>query len=253
MSLTQVRHLMDELCFNGMLNCLEEVLSRSQEGSLTLLEALDQLLQTEKQHRSFKATQSRISRSKVRKGASLEEFDLTKGRHITKAQLKDLESMRWCQEGRPLILIGPTGVGKTYLARALGIRACEHGKHVLFMTITEFLENQSLARTSNTYLRFREKLTRPDLLILDDLGMRKFSSQEAEDLRDIIEQRSYGKSTLFTTQLPLEHWREVIGDEIIFDALIDRLEPPGIILKITGESYRKQLGRNKVENSVEKR
>jgi len=79
--------------------------------------------------------------------------------------------------------------------------------------------------------------------------MRKFTSQEAEDLRDIIEQRSYGKSTLFTTQLPLEHWREVIGDEIIFDALIDRIEPPGIVLKITGESYRKQLGK-KGENKI---
>jgi len=75
--------------------------------------------------------------------------------------------------------------------------------------------------------------------------MRKFTSQEAEDLRDIIEQRSYGKSTLFTTQLPLDHWGEVIGDAIILDALIDRLEPPGIIMKMTGESYRKHIKKNK--------
>jgi len=167
MSLTQVRHLMDELCFNGMLSNLEEVLTKNQEGSLTFLEGLDHLLQAERQHRGFKATQARIMRSKIRKGASLEDFDLTKGRHITRAQLRDLESLRWCHEGKPLILVGPTGVGKTYLARALGVRACENGKHVLFMTVTEFLENQSTARATNAYLRFRDKLTRPDLLILD--------------------------------------------------------------------------------------
>lgn len=246
MSLTQVRMLMNELCFNGMARCLDEVLHQVQEGAIGMVEALDRLLQSEKQSRSQKATQARILRSKIRRGASLEEFDLTQGRQITKTHLRELEFMRWCQEGRPLILIGSTGVGKTYLARALGLRACEYGKHVLFFTVTEFLENQAITRGSNTYLRFRDKLTRPDLLLLDHFGMRKFTSQEAEDLRDILEQRSYGKSTLVASQLPLQHWREVIGDEIIFDALIDRLEPPGFILTLTGESYRKQMGRKEL-------
>jgi DNA replication protein DnaC len=82
------------------------------------------------------------------------------------------------------------------------------------------------------------------------LNRDKCTSQEAEDLRDIIKQRSYGKSTVFTTQLPIDHWGEVIGDAIILDALIDRLEPPGIVIKMTGESYRKTMKKNKnVETS----
>lgn len=129
--------------------------------------------------------------------------------------------------------------------------ACERGKTSLFMSVTDFLENQSLARATNTYLKFRERLTRPDLLIFDDFGMRKFSSQEAEDLRDVIEHRSDGKSNLITTQLPVDHWGEVIGDEIILDALVDRIEPPGVTIKFKGPSYRPKI-RKSVDDSASK-
>ena len=172
-----------------------------------------------------RATATRKLRSKIRKGASLEDFDLSLQRGLTQADLRSLAKLEWCEPGRPVIFIGPTGIGKSYLARALGLLACERGKTSLFLPITDFLENLSAARATNGYLKFRERLVRTDVLILDDLGMRKFTSQEAEDLRDIIEHRSYGKSTLITTQLPVNHWGEVIGDEIILDALVDRLEP----------------------------
>ena len=109
------------------------------------------------------------------------------------------------------------------------------------MAITDFLEHQAIARGCNGYLKFRDRLTRPDLLILDDFGMRKFNSQEAEDLRDILEHRSYGKSTLVTTQLPVDHWGEVIGDQIILDALVERLEPAGLVIKFKGPGYREKM------------
>ena len=134
--------------------------------------------------------------------------------------------------------MGPTGIGKSYLARALGLLACERGKTALFLSVTDFLEHQVIARSSNSYLKFRASLVRPDVLILDDLGMRKFSAQEAEDLRDVIEHRSYGKATVITTQLPADHWSEVMGDEIIRDALIERLQPDANTLLLKGPGYR---------------
>lgn len=246
MSLTQVRGRMQELGFQGMLPAVEGVIDQIQRGELHLTEGLDQLLEREWRYRQQRAIATRKARSKIRRGASLDDFDLTLQRGLSKADLRSLASLEWCSQGKPVIVIGPTGVGKSYLARALGLLACEAGKTSLFISVTDFLENLAIARSSNGYLRFREKLVRTDLLILDDLGLRKFNSQEAEDLRDVVEHRSYGKSTLITTQLPVDHWSEVIGDEIILDALVDRLASPGFTINLQGESYRQKLHKKEV-------
>ncbi len=149
-----------------LMNC-EAVLTKLQGGEIDALEAIDELLDRESRYRQERATTTRVSRSKIRKGASLEEYDLTLNRGITKTELRELATLDWCTQGKPLLLIGPTGIGKTYIARSLGLLACEKGKTSLFMTTTDFLENQSIARATNTYLKFRERLTRPDLLIVD--------------------------------------------------------------------------------------
>jgi len=106
------------------------------------------------------------------------------------------------------------------------------------MTLTTWLENLALARSSGTYLKYRDKLAKPDLLILDDFGMRKLTAMEAQDLCETLEERSINKATLFTTQLPLDHWAEVIADPVIADAIRDRLEHAALTIHITGESYR---------------
>src|SRR6202047_1343853 len=106
------------------------------------------------------------------------------------------------------------------------------------MTVTTWLESVALARSSGSYLRYRDKVAKPDVLILDDMGMRKLSSTEAQDLCEILEERSIGKSTVFTTQLPLDHWSEVIPDPVIADAIRDRLQHAALEIQITGESYR---------------
>ena len=206
-------------------------------------ESLDWLLQAEADHRRRLRTQNRIKHSRLKISASFEDYDWTAKRSLTKAQGKELMNLTWLTSGRPMVLIGQTGVGKTYLAQAAGLRACQEGKTVLFLSVTHWLEQQAQARQTGGPLKLRERMIRPDLLILDDFGLRKFTALEAEDFREILEERSYGKSTLITTQLPLKHWSEVIPDPVLSEAIVDRLEGPALILNITGESYRKTKAR----------
>jgi DNA replication protein DnaC len=239
MGSVQVKNLISEMKLGGISEVLEKTLQDATQNSWGYSEFLDVLLQAENDHRQKKKAEGRIKASKLRRQASFEDFDYTAKRNITKAQVREIQSLQWCAQGRPLIIIGQTGVGKTFLAQAAGLHACLSGKSVMFMSVSTLLENQVLARSTSTYLKLRDKLTKPDLLILDDFGMRKFNSMEAEDLREIIEERSYGKSTVITTQLPLDHWSEVLPDPVIADAIIDRLDGLALQIKITGESYRK--------------
>jgi len=239
MSPTQIRQLLSELRLNGIADTLEKTLTDGTQAGWGYLEFLDVLLQAEADHRDKKKIENRIKTSKLKRSASFEDFDFTAKRSVTKAQVKELYSMKWLEDGRPLVLIGQTGVGKTYLSQAIGLRACQLGKTVIFLSASTFLEQQILARSTHGYLKFKEKLTKPDLLIIDDFGLRKFNPLEAEDLREILEERSYGKSTLVTTQLPLEHWAEVLPDPVLSEAIIDRIEGMALQIKITGESYRR--------------
>lgn len=245
MGLTQLKALIVELKLSGMAASLDRLLQEAKQQEMSTEEALDWLLQAEADHRRRARIQNRIKHSRLKISASFEDLDWTAKRSLTKAQGKEIMSLAWLADGRPLVLIGQTGVGKTFLAQATGLKACQEGKTVLFLSVTHWLEQQAQARQNGDALRFREKMIRPDLLILDDFGMRKFTALEAEDFREMLEERSYGKSTLLTTQLPLSHWSEVIPDPVLSEAIVDRLDGPAVIYKITGESYRKTKAHTK--------
>jgi len=238
MSTAVVSNLLAELKLLGMIHGFEKALKEATEDKWSYTEFLDVLLQAEADFRDERKSGRRIKAAKFKILAAFEDFDFTANRSITKAQIKEVYGLKWAEQGRPLILVGQTGVGKTFIAQAAGLHACTSGKTVLFMTVTTWLENLQLARSSGSYLKFRDKLARPDILILDDFGMRKLTAMEAQDLCEILEERSIGKSIVVTTQLPLEHWAEVIPDPVIADAIQDRLKHAALQFRITGESYR---------------
>jgi DNA replication protein DnaC len=238
MSTAVAKNLMMDMKLLGMFAAFDQTVTSATRDQTSYTEFLDTLLQAESDYRQERKTDYRIKAARFTLRPAFEDIDFTASRSISKAQIKELYSLQWLNEGRPVLLIGQTGVGKTFLAQATGLHACACGKSVLYMNITTWLENVALARSSGTYLRYRDKLAKPDVLILDDFGMRKLSSIEAQDLCEILEERSVAKSTVFTTQLPLDHWVEVIADPVIADAIRDRLEHAALTIHITGESYR---------------
>lgn len=238
MSIAVAKNLMAEMKLLGMLGAFDQLVADATRDQTSYSELLDALLQAEADYRQERKTGYRIKVAKFTLRPAFEDIDFTASRSITKTQVKELYGLQWLHDARPVLLIGQTGVGKTFLAQAAGLHACACGNSVLYMTLTTWLENLALARSSGTYLRYRDKLAKPDLVIIDDFGMRKLSSTEAQDLCELLEERSINKSTLFTTQLPLDHWSEVIGDPVITDAIRDRLEHSALKIHITGESYR---------------
>jgi len=238
MSIAIAKNHMAEMNLLGMLAVFDKTLTEASRDKVSYTELADILLQAEADYRQERKTARRIKAARFTARPAFEDFDFTAKRSITKAQIKEIYSLGWLNDARPLLLIGPTGVGKTFIAQAIGLHACANGKSVLYMSITALLENLAIARSSGTYLRYRDKLAKFDLIIFDEMGMRHFTATEAQDLCEIIEERSINKSVAFTSQLPVEHWNEVIPDTVIFDAIRDRLEHSALTISITGETYR---------------
>lgn len=238
MSTSTVKHLVAEMKLTGMAAALDETLKSATEEKWSYSDLLDTLLQTEYDWREERRAARRIKAAKFKIRPAFEDFDFAVPRSISKAQLREIYNLKWLEQGRPLLLVGQTGIGKTFLAQAAGLHACQQGKSVLFLTITSWIENLQLARTTGTYLKYRDKLAKPDVLIIDDFGMRKLTAVEAQDLCEILEERAVGKSTIITTQLPLDHWQEVIADPVIADAILDRLKHAALTFTLVGQSYR---------------
>jgi DNA replication protein DnaC len=238
MSIAIAKNHMAEMNMLGMLSVLDKTLTEATRDKISYTEFADILLQAEADYRQDRKTTNRIKAAKFTVRPALEDFDFTAKRSITKAEIKEIYTLGWLNDARPLLLIGQTGVGKTFIAQAIGLHACANGKSVLYMNITRLLENLAIARSGATYLRYRDKLAKFDLIIIDEMGMRNFTATEAQDLCEIIEERSINKSIAFTSQLPVSHWNEVIPDAVIFDAIRDRLEHSALTINITGETYR---------------
>jgi len=238
MSIAIAKNHMAEMNMLGMLSAFDTAVAEAAESKASYTELCDTLLQAEADYRQGRKTGYRIKAAKFTVRPAFEDFDFTAERSITKAEIKEIYTLGWLNDARPLLLIGETGVGKTFIAQAVGLHACANGKSVLYMSITALQENLAIARSSGTYLRYRAKLAKFDLIIFDEMGMRKFTATEAQDLCEIIEERSIDKSVAFTSQLPVAHWNEVISDTVIFDAIRDRLEHSALTVNITGPTYR---------------
>ena len=241
MGQVNVKVMMNELKLKGMLEVFDEQMIKNQRNKTQLIKFIDHLLQKEIEYREEKAVEGLIRRAKFKGKSRMEDFDYTFERSIDQSDIEDLYSLSWLHDKRDILIMGPTGIGKTFLSQALGYHCCLNKRKSYYLDMNFYLEELHIARQTGNYLKYLTKLSKLDILILDDFGLKKLTASEASDLCDLIKNR-IDKSTVFTTQLPLDHWFEVIGDPVIADTIVDRLLHTSIKINLKGDSYRKVEG-----------
>jgi DNA replication protein DnaC len=233
----QTKSVMAELKFLGALKTIDQRLSDASSHGWGNAEFLSALLTDEKIYRDQNKVRRRIKAANFRTTATLERIDYTFKRTLTKTIVKDLMTLSFLKQPRNILITGATGLGKTYLATALGEYACRSGFTCIFIGISVLIEKLLMSRSDGTYLRYRERLIKCDLLIVDDIGLKKLPPEIVIDLHDILEERQM-KCTLITTQLPLKNWKEIIGDELALDTIVDKLKHGSLNLTIEGDTCR---------------
>jgi DNA replication protein DnaC len=221
----------------------ETLLTRSEQAkseNLTHGDFLNLVLHDEAQWRRNTRIQRLLKMASFRSHAACEALDMSTPRGLDKRQIQDLATTRFIDDGVNVVIMGPTGVGKTHLATAIGNSACRNGRSTLFYRMNNLIEKLAMARAQNTYLHLLRKLAGCDLLILDDLGIKPLTPPQFQDLYDILDERGDGKATVVTTQVPTENWSEIIADPIVCEAITDRIVTRSIKLIMKGDSYRKK-------------
>ena len=198
------------------------------------------LLDREAAHRSTRRFETRLRSAKLRHGqASIEDVDYRTPRQLDKALFQQLATCRWIAEHRNLLLTGPCGIGKSWLACALAQKACRDGYTVHYARVPRLFADLELAHGDGRFPRLFRSLTKANLLILDDWGPDRLSANQRRDLMEIVEDRYGAGSTLITSQLPTDTWHEVIGEPTFADAILDRVVHNAYRLALEGPSIRK--------------
>ena len=228
------------LQLTGMAEALKDQMGRADMDGLAFEERFSMLVDAQHLFRENKRMKRLLENAKLKLAASMEDIDYRSPRGLDKSVMLSLASCDWVRKHRNVIIVGPTGSGKTYLSCALAHRACREGMTAFYLRTPKLYYTLAMARADGSYARVLAKLARTSVLALDDLGMAALTDSERQDLLEVIEDRHGSASTIITSQLPVEHWHEVIGDPTIADALLDRLVHNAHKINLKGESMRKR-------------
>jgi DNA replication protein DnaC len=228
-----------ELGLTGMARALEEQRRQPEAETLGFEDRLAMMVDREALERDTKRLATRLRFAGLRQQATPEDVDHRTARGLDRAVFQRLTGGEWIERHQNLLITGKTGTGKTWLACALGHRACRDNRSVLYHRVPRLLEGLGVARGDGRYARMLKSLARVQLLILDDWGISPLTAEQRRDLMEIIDDRHERASTIVTSQLDVDDWHEHIGNPTIADAVLDRLVHGSHRLKLTGESIRK--------------
>jgi DNA replication protein DnaC len=242
-----LKHHLKALKLPTVLAECEKVATRAAVDNVDHLGFLLQVVELELIERERKAADRRLRAARFPAPKTLDEFDFAARPSVNKPLLLDLARGDYLTRRENVLFVGPSGTGKTHLATALGLAACAQGKKVRFWRVTELITTLREADQDRQLIRLRHQLSRLDLLILDELGYVPASKAGAELLFDVIATAYERSSIVLTTNLGFEHWTEVLGNERLTGAALDRLTHRATILETSGESYRLQDAKRRLK------
>ena len=240
MLIEQTLTMLQSLKLTGMAAALAEQRGLPDLASLPFEDRLALLLERELGTRQDRRLTRLLQLARFRHAACVEDVNFRTKRGLERGPFLQLAGGEWIRQRQTLLIVGPTGTGKTWLACALGQSACRQGHTVRYVRLPRLLSDELvLARADGSYGKLMQTMAKTDLLILDDWGLAPLGDRERRDLLELIEERAGRRATLVTSQLPIEHWHEMIGDATFGDAILDRLVHHAHRLTLTGGSLRR--------------
>jgi len=253
MLINQTREKLEQLKFKGMLQAFDEQISLPEVKDLTFEQRLGLLIDREIIERQNRRLKTRLRQAKLRENAAIEDIDFQSSRGLDKAVILSLAQCEWINRNQNIIITGPTGVGKTYLACALAQKACRQGYKAIYQRLPRLFEQLAMAKGDGLYAKLLDKTAKSDLIILDDWGLSVLTESQRKDLLELIEDRYSLRSTIIATQLPITKWHEVINDQTIADAILDRLVHNAYKINMKGGSMRKKLNKVPLHDRIKSR
>ena len=224
----------------GMARAFTEQLASTEVDALSFEERLGLLVDRELTERHSRQLTNRLRRARLRHDACIEDIDVRHPRGLDRQLVLSLADGRWVREHLNVLICGPTGVGKSWIACALAHSAYRNGHSALYLRVSRLLSALAIARADGRYPKLLESLAKTDVLVIDDWGLAPFSAENRHDLLELLEDRHAVRSTVVTSQLPVDTWHDVVGDPTLADAILDRLVHNAYKLELKGDSMRKR-------------
>jgi len=247
-----IESMMKKLRLSGMKESIDLRLNQARGGNLDYEEFLELILADEMSVRNSRMIKRRIKSANISGNKTLEQFNWSFNHNISRSQIYDLAACDFIREGKDVLFLGPPGVGKTHLSQAIALRAIKNGFTVYYRSIFDLVRDFRRDEAVNDEKDIIKRYLKPDLLIIDDMGLKQMPGKSGEYLFEVIMRRYEIRSTIMTSNRPIEEWGQLIGDVPATTAILDRFLHHSEIISITGKSYRineKSLQNN--ENNIE--
>lgn len=229
-----------QMHLTGMARALASQTQSAEIGQLSFDERFGIIVDSELAERESRQNAARLKRAKLKQAATPEDVDYRHPRGLDRALFTRLMTGRWVTEHQNILICGPTGIGKTYLACALANQACRQGRSALYVRLTRLLPTLAIGRGDGSYAKSLAKLANTNVLVIDDWALAPLTDESRRDLLEIFDDRHGTRSTIITSQLQVKHWHASIGDPTLADAILDRLVHQAHTLDLDGESLRKK-------------